>query len=76
MTRTMHGTVHGKTIELDEDPGVAEGQEVEIEIKLVPPAPTARPAVSPGLGEIYAILGERYSSGYTDTAERHNEHQP
>jgi predicted DNA-binding antitoxin AbrB/MazE fold protein len=25
---------------------------------------------------IYAILGERFSSGHTDTAERHNEHQP
>ena len=31
MTKTVHGKVHGKTIELDEDPGVAEGQEVEIE---------------------------------------------
>ena len=25
---------------------------------------------------IYRILGERYSSGETDVAERHNEHQP
>ena len=25
MTKTIHGKVHGKTIELDEDPGVAEG---------------------------------------------------
>ncbi len=29
MTKTLHGKVHGKTIELDEDPGVAEGQAVE-----------------------------------------------
>ena len=35
MTRTMHGTVNDRTIELDEDPGVAEGQHVEITIKLV-----------------------------------------
>jgi hypothetical protein len=28
------------------------------------------------LDEIYRILGERYYSGYHDTAERHNEHQP
>ncbi len=35
MTRTMHGKVNGRTIELDEDPGVAEGQHVEITIKLV-----------------------------------------
>ena len=38
MTKTVHGKVHGKTIELDEDPGVAEGQEVEVQIKVVPPA--------------------------------------
>ena len=25
---------------------------------------------------IYEILDRRYSSGFTDTAERHNEHQP
>jgi hypothetical protein len=35
MTRTIHGKVHGKMIELDEDLGVAEGQEVEIQVKIV-----------------------------------------
>ena len=29
----MTRTVHGKTIELDEDPGLAEGQDVEIILK-------------------------------------------
>jgi predicted DNA-binding antitoxin AbrB/MazE fold protein len=29
-----------------------------------------------GLRKVYEILGERYSSGYSDTAARHNEHQP
>jgi hypothetical protein len=33
MTRTMHGKVHGRTIELDEDLGLADGQEVEIQVK-------------------------------------------
>ena len=32
MTKIMHGKVHGRTIELDEDPGVAEGQEVEVQV--------------------------------------------
>jgi hypothetical protein len=35
MTKSIHGTVHGRTIELDEDLGVVEGQEVEIQIKLI-----------------------------------------
>ena len=38
MTKTLHGKIHGRTIELDEDPGVAEGQEVEVQVKIVPPA--------------------------------------
>ncbi len=37
MTKILHGTVHGKTIELDEDLGVAEGQAVEVQVKIVPP---------------------------------------
>ena len=76
MVKTLHGIVHGKTIELDEDLGVAEGQEVEVQVKIVQPLKPSQPPISPGLAEIYRILGERYSSGHTDTAERHNEHQP
>jgi hypothetical protein len=37
MTKTLHGKVRGKTIELDEDLGVAEGQEVEVTLKIVEP---------------------------------------
>ena len=38
MTKTIHGRIHGKTIELDEDPGVAEGQEVEVKVTIVQPS--------------------------------------
>ena len=38
MTKTIHGTVHGRTIELDEDLDVAEGQQVEVQVKV--PRPT------------------------------------
>ena len=38
MTRTLIGKVHGRTIELDEDPGVADGQEVEVQVRIVPRA--------------------------------------
>jgi hypothetical protein len=37
MTRTVHGVIRGRTIELTQDPGVADGQQVEISIKAVPP---------------------------------------
>jgi hypothetical protein len=37
MTKTLHGKVHGKTIELDEDLGVVDGQEVEVQITVVRP---------------------------------------
>jgi hypothetical protein len=46
MTRTVQGRVHGKTIELDEDLGVPDGQKVEIQVK-VKAEPTAR---KPGEG--------------------------
>ncbi len=42
MIKTVHGVVHGKTIELEEELGVAEGQEVEITVRSVPPT-TVRP---------------------------------
>lgn len=35
MLKTIHGKVHGKMIELDEDLGIAEDQEVEIQVKVI-----------------------------------------
>jgi hypothetical protein len=35
MTRTVHGTVHGRMIELDEDLGVVEGQKVEVQVTVL-----------------------------------------
>jgi hypothetical protein len=73
MTRTLHGKVRGKTIELDEDMGIPDGQAVEVQVTVVPPA---APPMSEGLAKVYDILGERYSSGQHDGAARHDEHQP
>lgn len=36
MIKSMHGVVHGRTIELSEDIGVADGQEVEVQVKVMP----------------------------------------
>ncbi len=38
----FHGIVHGKTIELEQEPGLAEGQRVQIEIR-----PVAEPRAEP-----------------------------
>jgi hypothetical protein len=36
MAKHVRGVIHGRTIELAEDPGVADGQEVEMTIKTLP----------------------------------------
>src|SRR5437867_10319562 len=36
MTKTIHGRAHGKTIELDEDLGVPDGQEVHVTVEPFP----------------------------------------
>jgi len=51
---TMQGVIHGKTIELEKEPGLPEGQRVAVEVRPVdePPAWLGRlvvdPAVRPG----------------------------
>ena len=35
-SKTLHGVVNGKTIELAEDPGLRVGQQVELVVTLVP----------------------------------------
>ncbi len=57
MTKIVHGRVRGKTIELDEDLGVAEGEEVEVQVR------TVRSAYEWGKG----IL--RSAGGWTDYPE-------
>ena len=42
MTKTVHGKVHGKTFELNQELGVPEGQEVEITVRVVSSVKTTR----------------------------------
>jgi predicted DNA-binding antitoxin AbrB/MazE fold protein len=49
---------------------------VELELRVPDERAPAQAPMSEALAGVYAILGERYNSGYTDTAARHNEHQP
>ncbi|MHB8898623.1 MAG: hypothetical protein ACYC6Y_07740 [Thermoguttaceae bacterium] len=43
MTKTFHGIVRGRTIELNEDLDADDGQEVEITVRTLLPATTRRP---------------------------------
>ena len=43
MTKVIHGKVRGKTIELAEDPGLAEDQEVEVTVRPVPTTVAQKP---------------------------------
>jgi hypothetical protein len=75
--KKVQGTVHGKTIEVTEDLGLADGEKVEVTIERVTTEGKKEVApLSEGLAKVYGLLGERYASGHTDTAARHNEHQP
>lgn len=37
MVKLIHGVVHGKTIELKDEIGLADGQEIEITVRIVHP---------------------------------------
>jgi len=37
MSKLMHGKVHGKTIELDEDPGIPDGEQVQVIVHAAKP---------------------------------------
>jgi hypothetical protein len=43
MSKIIHGVVHGKTIALEEDPELADGQLVELTIRAVEPPTTRQP---------------------------------
>ncbi len=47
MTKRVRGVVHGRTIELEQDLGVAEGEEVEVQVSTVCATPASR---QPGEG--------------------------
>ena len=70
MTKTTHGRIHGKIIELDEDLGVVAGQEVEVQVKMIGPkqrAPGPPPRWRPGGTETAAGIMAEY---WTDEDDR------
>jgi hypothetical protein len=50
MGKIMHGVIRGKTIELAEDPGVDDGQEVQAALTVVPSAKAWGDGIRPSAG--------------------------
>lgn len=77
MTTTVHAVFENGVFRPVEPVDLPERTPVEFEPRVVAEAPEVPPPeMSEGLRKVYEILGRRYSSGHTDTAARHNEHQP
>ncbi|HEY3762313.1 MAG TPA: antitoxin family protein [Verrucomicrobiae bacterium] len=70
--KTIHAVYERGVFRPLETVELADRTEVEFE-----PRPVAQHENgNSGLDGIYAILSERYQSGESDVAARHNEHQP
>jgi predicted DNA-binding antitoxin AbrB/MazE fold protein len=77
MPKTIHAIYPNGVFRPVEPVDLPEQTPVEFEVRVLPQtAPAVSAPMSEGLAKIYETLGRRYSSGHTDTAARHNEHQP
>lgn len=74
MTKTIHAIYENGVFRPIEPVNLPDRTAVELELRVAGGAGPAR--MSEGLARVYAILGERFDSGHTDTAARHDEHQP
>jgi hypothetical protein len=82
MTKIVHGIVHGKTIEIDQELGLADGQRVEVAIQVTVVASGPEPwgeglrrcagalADIPGLDEdMEQILAQRKTARFREVLE-------
>jgi predicted DNA-binding antitoxin AbrB/MazE fold protein len=77
MITTVHAVYENGVFRPMEPVNLPERTPVEFEPRvLAEAAQSPPPSMSEGLAKVYEILGRRYNSGHTDTAARHNEHQP
>ena len=61
MNKTMRGTVHGRTIQLDDDPGIEDGRQVEIVLR-VRQLPGPPPCWNPeSTGTAAGMMSEHWS---------------
>ena len=71
MMKTIHAIYEGGVFHPVEAVDLPDRTAVEFDLRIPSKAP-----LSPGLARVYEILGRKHNSGHSDTAERHNEHQP
>jgi predicted DNA-binding antitoxin AbrB/MazE fold protein len=77
MTKTIRAVYANGVFRPVEPVDLPEQTPVEFELRVAVETPLVQqPPMNEGLGKVYEILGRRHSSGFTDTAARHNEHQP
>ncbi len=77
MSSTIHAIYENGVFRPVEPVDLPDGTAVQFEPRVIAePSEPPHACMPEGLGKIYEILGRRYSSGHTDTAARHNEHQP
>jgi predicted DNA-binding antitoxin AbrB/MazE fold protein len=76
MTSILHAIYENGVFRPVEPVTLPENTPVELEVRVRGEKEPAGTPMPEGLAKVYSILGERYSSGHTDTAARHNEHQP
>jgi len=76
MSSIVHAIYENGVFRPTEPLDLADRTRVELELRVPDEQGAVLAPMPEGLAKVYAILGERYNSGYTDTAARHNEHQP
>jgi len=75
MTTTIQAIFENGVFRPVEPIVLPESTSVVLEVRTPDVQQTASP-MPDGLAKVYSILGERFDSGFFDTAARHNEHQP
>ena len=76
MTPTVNAIYENGVFRPVEPVDLPEHTAVELQLRVAGDQEPTRAPMPEALSRVYAILGERYNSGHTDTAARHNEHQP
>jgi predicted DNA-binding antitoxin AbrB/MazE fold protein len=73
--KTIHAIFENGVFRPLEQVELPERSKVEFEPRIVEPQQQSLPK-SGEMDSVYKVLGERFESGESDVAERHDEHQP